>query len=234
MDKTERLFALMDALRRHRRPVTAAQLAEEQGVSVRTIYRDVQTLIGLGAPIGGETGVDYVPRPGFFLPPLMFTARRVRRRAGRAQPPRGRRDIGGIYRGTGKNHEIPVAGATGTVGREIVKQLAEGGHHVRALSRNPGRATFPAGVEAVAGDLAAPETFAAAFEGVEALHLISFGGDEYAPLQTGEQIVALARRAGVCRISVLLGGSGEQLSRVQPSPRRERGCPSSAGLRGVR
>lgn len=74
LDKTERLFSVMDALRRHRRPVTAAQLAEEQGVSVRTLYRDVQTLIGLGAPIDGEAGVGYMLRPGFFLPPLMFSA----------------------------------------------------------------------------------------------------------------------------------------------------------------
>jgi predicted DNA-binding transcriptional regulator YafY len=74
MDKTERLFSIMDALRRHRRPVTAAALAEEQGVSVRTLYRDVQTLIGLGAPIDGEAGVGYMLKPGFFLPPLMFTA----------------------------------------------------------------------------------------------------------------------------------------------------------------
>jgi len=73
MDKTERLFSVMDALRRHRRPVTAAQLAEEQGVSVRTLYRDVQTLIGLGAPIDGEAGVGYMLRPGFFMPPLMFS-----------------------------------------------------------------------------------------------------------------------------------------------------------------
>jgi predicted DNA-binding transcriptional regulator YafY len=73
MDKTERLFAVMDALRRHRRPVTAAALAEEQGVSVRTLYRDVQTLIGLGAPIDGEAGVGYMLRSGFFMPPLMFT-----------------------------------------------------------------------------------------------------------------------------------------------------------------
>lgn len=73
MDKTERLFSVMDALRRHRRPVTAAQLAEEQGVSVRTMYRDVQTLIGLGAPIDGEAGVGYMLRPGFFMPPLMFS-----------------------------------------------------------------------------------------------------------------------------------------------------------------
>jgi predicted DNA-binding transcriptional regulator YafY len=73
MDKTERLFSVMDALRRHRRPVTAAALAQEQGVSVRTLYRDIQTLIGLGAPIDGEAGVGYMLKPGFFLPPLMFT-----------------------------------------------------------------------------------------------------------------------------------------------------------------
>ncbi|WP_196258925.1 helix-turn-helix transcriptional regulator [Pelagibacterium limicola] len=74
MDKTERLFSIMDALRRHRHPVTAAALAEEQGVSVRTLYRDIQTLIGLGAPIDGEAGVGYMLRQGFFMPPLMFSA----------------------------------------------------------------------------------------------------------------------------------------------------------------
>ena len=72
MDRTQRLFAVMDGLRRHRRPVTAAALASEQRVSVRTIYRDIQTLIGLGAPIDGEAGLGYLLRPGFFLPPLMF------------------------------------------------------------------------------------------------------------------------------------------------------------------
>lgn len=74
MDKTERLFAIMDSLRQHRRPITAAALAEEQGVSVRTLYRDVQTLIGLGAPIEGEAGIGYILKHGFFLPPLMFSA----------------------------------------------------------------------------------------------------------------------------------------------------------------
>jgi predicted DNA-binding transcriptional regulator YafY len=74
MDKTERLFSLLDRLRRRRAPVSAEVLAEEEGVSVRTIYRDVQTLVGLGAPIEGEAGLGYVLRAGFFLPPLMFTA----------------------------------------------------------------------------------------------------------------------------------------------------------------
>lgn len=73
MDKTERLFALLDALRRRRAPVTAETLAAEQEVSVRTIYRDIQTLVGLGAPIEGEAGIGYVLRSGYFMPPLMFT-----------------------------------------------------------------------------------------------------------------------------------------------------------------
>lgn len=72
MSRTSRLFKLMDALRGRRRPVTAARLAEELSVSVRTVYRDVQTLSGLGAPIDGGAGVGYLLRPGFFLPPLMF------------------------------------------------------------------------------------------------------------------------------------------------------------------
>jgi predicted DNA-binding transcriptional regulator YafY len=63
---------LLDALRAHRRPVQAQKLADELGVSTRTVYRDVQTLIGLGAPIAGEAGVGYVLSVGFFLPPLMF------------------------------------------------------------------------------------------------------------------------------------------------------------------
>lgn len=74
MDKTERLFSIMDALRRHRRPVTAARPGRGTGVPVRTLYRDVQTLIGLGAPIDGEAGVGYMLKAGFFLPPLMFSA----------------------------------------------------------------------------------------------------------------------------------------------------------------
>lgn len=73
MSRTTRLFMLMDALRAHRRPVTAERLAGDLQVSTRTIYRDVQTLVELGAPIEGEAGMGYVLRTGFFLPPLMFT-----------------------------------------------------------------------------------------------------------------------------------------------------------------
>jgi predicted DNA-binding transcriptional regulator YafY len=74
MSRTGRLFQLMDALRGNRRPVTAAALAEKLGVSERTIYRDIQTLAQLGAPVDGSAGVGYMLRNGFFLPPLMFDA----------------------------------------------------------------------------------------------------------------------------------------------------------------
>ena len=74
MSRTGRLFQLMDALRANRRPVTAAALAGQLGVSERTIYRDIQTLAELGAPIDGSAGVGYLMKTGFFLPPLMFGA----------------------------------------------------------------------------------------------------------------------------------------------------------------
>ena len=63
-EQTEHLFALIDAFRRHRRAVTAADLAQEMDVSVRTIYRDVQTLIGLGAPSMARPARHIFTRPG--------------------------------------------------------------------------------------------------------------------------------------------------------------------------
>lgn len=72
MSRSTRLFDLLQALRRRRRPVTAAALAAELEVSERTIYRDIATLVGQGAAIDGEAGLGYVLRPGFMLPPLMF------------------------------------------------------------------------------------------------------------------------------------------------------------------
>jgi predicted DNA-binding transcriptional regulator YafY len=73
MSRAERLLSLVQALRRRRRPVSGQELAAEMSVSLRTIYRDIQALVAQGAPIDGEAGVGYVLRPGFVLPPLMFT-----------------------------------------------------------------------------------------------------------------------------------------------------------------
>ncbi|GAA1208769.1 NAD(P)H-binding protein [Pseudonocardia alaniniphila] len=100
---------------------------------------------------------------------------------------------------------ILVTGATGTVGRHLVRQLAEAGHPVRALTRNPAAANMPPGVEVVAGDLTDPDALAAAFTDVTGLHLITFGGDAGEALTTGPQLVALATKAGVRRVSVLSG-----------------------------
>jgi uncharacterized protein YbjT (DUF2867 family) len=102
--------------------------------------------------------------------------------------------------------KILVAGATGTVGSQLVRQLAQAGHQVRALTRNPAKANFAANVEVVAGNLAAPETLAPALEGVTSLHLINFDGGSYGLLETGPEIVELARQAGVQRVTVLQGG----------------------------
>lgn len=74
MSRTARLLSLIQALRRHRNPVSGSALAREMEVSVRTIYRDIETLIEQGAPIIGERGIGFVLRPGFLLPPLMFRA----------------------------------------------------------------------------------------------------------------------------------------------------------------
>ena len=73
MSRTERLFDLLKLLRRHRRPVSGAALAQELGISLRTLYRDIASLQAQGAEIEGEAGVGYVLRDGFLLPPLMFT-----------------------------------------------------------------------------------------------------------------------------------------------------------------
>ncbi|MGY5777981.1 helix-turn-helix transcriptional regulator [Rhizobium sp. LEGMi135b] len=73
MSKSHRLFDLMQILRRHRRPVAGLELAYEAGVSLRTIRRDIASLQAMGADIEGEPGVGYVLRPGFLLPPLMFS-----------------------------------------------------------------------------------------------------------------------------------------------------------------
>ena len=73
MSKSDRLFELMQILRRHSGPVPGGDLAREAGVSLRTIYRDIATLQAMGADIEGEPGFGYVLKPGFLLPPLMFS-----------------------------------------------------------------------------------------------------------------------------------------------------------------
>jgi predicted DNA-binding transcriptional regulator YafY len=77
MSRSERLFELLQLLRRHRRPISGSAIAVELGISLRTLYRDIATLQSQGACIDGAPGLGYVMKPGFTLPPLMFTADEV-------------------------------------------------------------------------------------------------------------------------------------------------------------
>ncbi|AJE97289.1 helix-turn-helix transcriptional regulator [Pandoraea apista] len=77
MSRTQRLFSLMQLLRRHRYPVAGAALADSLGVSLRTLYRDIAVLQAQGAHIEGAPGLGYVLKPGFLLPPLMFSEEEI-------------------------------------------------------------------------------------------------------------------------------------------------------------
>ncbi|TDG02435.1 YafY family transcriptional regulator [Paraburkholderia guartelaensis] len=72
MSRAERLLQLLQVLRRYRRPVSGQTLANELGVSTRTLYRDIASLQAQGAMIEGAPGIGYVMKPGFMLPPIMF------------------------------------------------------------------------------------------------------------------------------------------------------------------
>lgn len=92
-----------------------------------------------------------------------------------------------------------VTGATGNIGREVVRSLAEAGEPVRALVRSDG-AVLPDGVTPVVGDLNRPETFRDALPGVRGLFLLP-------GYQNMAGTLAAARDAGVTRVTLLSGGS---------------------------
>ena len=94
MSRAERLLELMQALRRRRAPVAGAALADELGVSLRTLYRDIASLQAQGAAIEGEAGFGFVLKPGFTLPPLMFSLEEVEALALGARWVEGRADAG--------------------------------------------------------------------------------------------------------------------------------------------
>ena len=73
MRRGDRLFELIEILRRARGPVAATAIAAELEVCKRTVYRDVAALMAQRVPIRGEAGVGYVLEAGFHMPPLMLT-----------------------------------------------------------------------------------------------------------------------------------------------------------------
>ena len=72
MRRADRLFQIVQLLRRRRTVTTAAQLARTLEISERTVYRDIRDLIAAGTPIDAEAGVGYRLGPDYDLPPLMF------------------------------------------------------------------------------------------------------------------------------------------------------------------
>ena len=73
MSRSTRMFEIIQLLRSVEDAWTAAELAKTLEVTKRTIYRDIAELQATGVPIEGEAGVGYIMRPGFDLPPLMFS-----------------------------------------------------------------------------------------------------------------------------------------------------------------
>ena len=73
MRRADRLFQIIQILRRSTPPMTASQMAEELEMSQRSVYRDIADLIGQRVPIRGEAGVGYVLDSDFDMPPLMLT-----------------------------------------------------------------------------------------------------------------------------------------------------------------
>ena len=72
MRRTDRLFELIQLLRDGRLH-RGADLAEELGVSLRTLYRDMDTLVASGIPVEGERGLGYMMTAPITLPPLNLT-----------------------------------------------------------------------------------------------------------------------------------------------------------------
>jgi predicted DNA-binding transcriptional regulator YafY len=73
MRKASRLFEIIQILRLARKPVTSADIAGQMEVSQRSVYRDIAALQAMRVPIEGGRGLGYILRPGFDLPPLMFS-----------------------------------------------------------------------------------------------------------------------------------------------------------------
>lgn len=94
---------------------------------------------------------------------------------------------------------ILVTGATGNVGRGVVDRLVRAGRSVRAMTRDPGIAGLPDGVEVVQGDFERPRTWPSVLDGVDRVHLFP---SAYYPPDSGPGFVEQAVRAGVGRFVV--------------------------------
>jgi uncharacterized protein YbjT (DUF2867 family) len=93
---------------------------------------------------------------------------------------------------------ILVTGSTGAIGTQVVNGLVAKKANVHALTRHPGKATFPAGVRAVAGEMTDVEAMRAALKGIDTLFLLNAVVSD----EVTQALITLnlAREAGVQRI----------------------------------
>jgi predicted DNA-binding transcriptional regulator YafY len=131
MRRAERLFQIIQILRRARAPVTAQVMAEEMETSLRTIYRDIAELLAQRVPVRGEAGIGYLLDRGFDLPPLMLTPDEIEAAvlgaqwvAGRGDPElaRAARDLVAKIGAVIPDHLRPflVEAASTTAGRPMI------------------------------------------------------------------------------------------------------------------
>jgi uncharacterized protein YbjT (DUF2867 family) len=130
---------------------------------------------------------------------------------------------------------ILVTGATGTVGREVVRGLAAQGAEFRVLARDPDRAAAALGLDADqarAGDYAAPDSLAAPLEGVERMFLVAPLSPQLAKLETNA--IDAAARAGVghvVKVSTLgVLDAGDDAPRQYPLHRESEAHLEASGL----
>jgi uncharacterized protein YbjT (DUF2867 family) len=107
---------------------------------------------------------------------------------------------------------IVVIGATGTIGRHLVELLHAEATPLRAISRDPGAAALPPGVEVVAGDPARPPSMAPLLDGATAVFL-----HPRAAAAAPARLLAMARDRGVRRVVALAAGNVDDPLDHQPS-----------------
>ena len=169
MAKTDRVLALLEALQDRPSATGPGARARRLGVDVRTLRRDIVALRDLGIPVEGERGRggSYRLRPGYRVPPLMFTtgeaaavalglmaARRLgtrgRRRAGQG-PPRPARPRAAAGR---------VARAHARLHRRARRRAARRRDAARARRRRPPQAPRPGPLHRLGGRRDAPASSA--------------------------------------------------------------------------
>lgn len=101
---------------------------------------------------------------------------------------------------------ILITGASGNVGKEVLKQAAAAGLRVRAAYQSPARANVPPGVEAVRVDFNEPQALEAALGGVERVFLVGPPTQELAPLeQKAMKVIARSNVKHVVKLSAMGG-----------------------------